>query len=233
MTQTSSSTLKESISALVDGESNDLDLQRVLKAMDSDDEARESWSNYHAIGAVMRSEQNLDMSIDLSASISQAIADETPEGISNTSSGMSRFGMNRVWGGLGKTAIAATVAFGAVFSVQQYSNNVEGNSAVVAESAPSVNGDSTNGAVVPQGFELPPLTARTVSTNTFTPKSNLPRSSIKFVPQGTVVLNSNREFQEQINRLMYKHAEQNSSSGAMGVIPFARVSELNEEEKGQ
>ncbi|WP_086932688.1 sigma-E factor negative regulatory protein [Agarilytica rhodophyticola] len=228
MTQTSSSTLKESISALVDGESNDLDLQRVLKAMDSDDEARKSWSNYHAIGAVMRSEAQVDMSIDLSAAISEAIADETPEKVVNTYGGM-----GRLWSGLGKTAIAATVAFGMVFSVQQFSGEAEVDNTIAAGQADEASNDAVNGAVVPQGFELPPLSARTVSTNTFAPKSNLPRSSVKFVPQGTVVLNSKSEFQEQVNRLMYKHAEQNSSSSAMGVIPFARVSELNEEEKGQ
>eukprot|EP01026_Neomeris_dumetosa_P048890 TRINITY_DN42402_c0_g1_i15.p1 TRINITY_DN42402_c0_g1~~TRINITY_DN42402_c0_g1_i15.p1 ORF type:complete len:240 (+),score=31.52 TRINITY_DN42402_c0_g1_i15:291-1010(+) len=235
MTETPNSALKESISALCDGESNDLDLQRVLKSMDDADAdqsgdkgvtgtARETWSRYQMISAVMKGElrgdQSVDLRVDLSAAIREEIAGENPvkERLA---------GVNAWWSGLGKTAVAATVTFGVVFAAQKYTIQPVNDAPEIATN--TGDAESIEGASVPRGYELPPLDSMTVSTNPLIDTQKDLNSSVKPLPPNTVILTN--EFQEQIDRLMFKHAEQVSSSGGMGVIPFARVSELGEEEK--
>ncbi len=258
MTENSRSILNESVSALVDGESNDFDVQRILNAMGEDgrspnslsrsgvtkdgeigglaedataneESIRQTWSRYHAMSSVMKNEPHIDLSIDLSLAIRDAIAEEA-------SPQVKRFSFNAISQGIGKTAVAAAVTFGVVFGVQQYTTAPEQAAPIYAEAGNSaqVNAGSNLGAVVPQGFELPPLSARTVSTNSLADEEPRARSLLvplpQALPQRSIVI-SNEQFQEQMNRLMHKHAEQVSSSGGMGLIPFARVSNFTEEEK--
>ncbi len=247
------SAVNESLSALVDGEHNELDLQRVLKAMDNESSlsasavdgtsvVRETWSRYQLMSAVIHNEaytSETDCSIDLSSAIRDAIAeDAAPK--------LKRFRFQSFSQGIGKTAVAAAVTFGVVFGVQQYSTSpgstaspafVDSGS-VVQPSA--VAGGAVTGAGVPQGFELPPLSARTVSTNSLAPVSAISRSGVVPFAESrsagipvsqTRVIVPNDQFQEQMNRLMHKHAEQASLSGGLGAIPFARISNVGEEEK--
>ncbi len=259
MTENSRSILNESVSALIDGESNDFDVQRILNAMDEDDRSpsslsrngapgdgeignapegvsvndesiRQTWSRYHAMSAVMKNEPHVNLSIDLSLAIRDAIAEES-------SPQVKRFGFNTISQGIGKTAVAAAVTFGVVFGVQQYTTAPEQAGPTYAEVgsvAGQINSGANLGAVVPQGFELPPLSARTVSTNSLADEEPRARSVLaplpQSLPQRSIVI-SNEQFQEQMNRLMHKHAEQVSSSGGMGLIPFARISNFTEEEK--
>lgn len=177
----------------------------------------------------MKNEPHIDLSIDLSLAIRDAIAEEA-------SPQVKRFSFNAISQGIGKTAVAAAVTFGVVFGVQQYTTAPEQAAPIYAEAGNSaqVNAGSNLGAVVPQGFELPPLSARTVSTNSLADEEPRARSLLvplpQALPQRSIVI-SNEQFQEQMNRLMHKHAEQVSSSGGMGLIPFARVSNFTEEEK--
>ncbi len=231
MTDNSHSSLNEAVSALVDGEHNDLDMQRVLNALDgkgpasSEEQAdtaelsttvREAWIGYHRVSAVMRKDDVAFSHIDLSQAVSAAIAQETAP--------------KQLWyvnapQFFGKTAVAAAVTFGVVFGVQQYSGDLQ----PPQQSAPAIAAQEVKGAVVPQGFELPPLTARTVSTNNFAGSQNLgPLPAVAPVPQGRIVI-SNQQFQEQLNRMMFKHAEQSSASGNLGLMPYVRVSGSNDD----
>jgi len=66
--------IKESMSALCDGECNELELRRVLNYVGSDAEMREEWRRYQLIGALMRDEPA--SSVDLSDRIMKALDDE-------------------------------------------------------------------------------------------------------------------------------------------------------------
>lgn len=229
MTENPRSILNESISALVDGQSNDLDLQRILNSMDeegaspeSGQSIRQTWSRYHAMSAVMKNESAVDLSVDLSVAIRDAIAEEAPHKVK-------RFSFNTISQGIGKTAVAAAVTFGVVFGVQQFTSSPAQLEPALADTSTSAQPIAV-GAVVPQGFELPPLTARTVSTNSLAPESIRARAVMAPLPQNRIVISTD-QFQEQMNRLMQQHAEQVSTSGGMGVIPFARVSNFMSEEK--
>jgi sigma-E factor negative regulatory protein RseA len=65
---------KESLSALMDGEADELEIRRVLNQLDQDDELRDNWKNYHLMGSLMR-EESFD-SIDLTKGINQALDGE-------------------------------------------------------------------------------------------------------------------------------------------------------------
>jgi negative regulator of sigma E activity len=69
--------LKESISALMDDESNELELQRILSHVE-DDELLETWKTYHNIKSVLQHDQNDAIAIDISQLVSAAIAQEAP-----------------------------------------------------------------------------------------------------------------------------------------------------------
>jgi sigma-E factor negative regulatory protein RseA len=62
---------KESLSALMDGEADELEVRRILNQLDSDDELRKKWTNYHLMGSLMRDE-SFD-SIDLTQGINKAL----------------------------------------------------------------------------------------------------------------------------------------------------------------
>jgi sigma-E factor negative regulatory protein RseA len=61
----------ESLSALMDGEADELEIRRILNQLDKDDELRSKWKNYHLVGSLMR-EESFD-SIDLTQGINQAL----------------------------------------------------------------------------------------------------------------------------------------------------------------
>lgn len=224
MTANPNSALHESLSVLMDGECNELDLQRVLKSMDTDGEAERVWSRYHATSQMIKGEGAPDLSIDLSASIRQAIADEEAP-----ASERKLAGLNHWWRGAGKTAVAACAAVGVVLGAQQFTGMDADLDRVASVANTASENEALSGAVVPQGFELPPLQARTVSTDSYNANAVSKTSSSPSV-RATIVINSD-EFQDQINRLMFKHAEQVSSSGGLGTVPFARISELSEQEQ--
>ncbi len=49
--------LKESLSAVIDGEADEFELRRVLDEMNRDEVLAASWERYHVIGAVLRGER--------------------------------------------------------------------------------------------------------------------------------------------------------------------------------
>jgi sigma-E factor negative regulatory protein RseA len=70
---------KESLSALMDGEADELEIRRVLNQLDKDDELRDNWKNYHLMGSLMRDE-SID-SLDLTHGINQVLDGElAPKG---------------------------------------------------------------------------------------------------------------------------------------------------------
>ncbi|MGM0542851.1 MAG: sigma-E factor negative regulatory protein [Pseudomonadota bacterium] len=60
---------RESLSVLMDSESDELELRRVLKALPDDGDAAETWRRYHLARSMMRRERDVDVSVDLSAGV--------------------------------------------------------------------------------------------------------------------------------------------------------------------
>ena len=66
--------MKESLSALCDGECDELEVRRVLNQVGANPVLREQWQRYHLIGAMMRGEPS--SSVDLLKGINQALDGE-------------------------------------------------------------------------------------------------------------------------------------------------------------
>lgn len=60
---------RESLSALMDNEGDELELRRVLKSLSDEPDAADAWRRYHLMRSLMRHESDVDVSVDLSAGI--------------------------------------------------------------------------------------------------------------------------------------------------------------------
>ncbi|MCA1769992.1 MAG: sigma-E factor negative regulatory protein [Halomonas sp.] len=60
---------RESLSALMDNEGDELELRRLLKTLDASPDSAEAWRRYHLMRSMMRREPDVDVSTDLSAGI--------------------------------------------------------------------------------------------------------------------------------------------------------------------
>lgn len=67
--------LKESISALMDDESNELELQRIL-SHDDKEGVQAVWAGYHEVRRVIKQDHESHLSIDISAGVAAAIREE-------------------------------------------------------------------------------------------------------------------------------------------------------------
>lgn len=67
---------RESLSALMDDEGDELELRRVLKSLSDAPDAAEAWRRYHLMRSLMRREPDIDVSTDLSAGIMARLKDE-------------------------------------------------------------------------------------------------------------------------------------------------------------
>jgi sigma-E factor negative regulatory protein RseA len=91
--------VKESMSAVMDGEGTSMDVARVLRAVKAQSVAREYWQRLQAVSSVMRTGQAPE-AIDISEAVLSAI-EESPA--------------KRRVGPLGSMAVAASVTFAVVF----------------------------------------------------------------------------------------------------------------------
>ncbi|MCZ6868200.1 MAG: sigma-E factor negative regulatory protein [Gammaproteobacteria bacterium] len=132
--------LKESVSALMDGEVDELELARLLKEAESDPEVISLWSRYHLAGALMRRESLMPASERLTLRLREALASEP--------SLAGAPGANRWVKPLASVAVAAAVALAVVLGFQMMS--VPGNEArpdVVVGPVPSISNGTINAAV--------------------------------------------------------------------------------------
>jgi len=94
--------VKESMSAVMDGEGTSMDVARVLRAVKADAAARDYWQRLQTVSSVMRTGQAPE-AIDVSEAVLSAI-EESPA--------------KRRVGPLGSMAVAASVTFALVFGGQ-------------------------------------------------------------------------------------------------------------------
>jgi len=110
-----SDSLRESISALVDDEAQELELHRVLANMESDEELRKTWKRYQAASFSMKRQMDCRYDLDISGRVSAALFDEPSVEVEATTE-KSRFG--RVFKPVLSMAVAASAAFLVIFAVQ-------------------------------------------------------------------------------------------------------------------
>ncbi|OZG70624.1 hypothetical protein BTA51_24980 [Hahella sp. CCB-MM4] len=193
---------KESLSALLDNEADDLELRRIL-AQAHDDEVMEVWCRYHQIRAGMSEEESAWAHIDLREGIASRLDEElgiadgaTPESeaveSANQANGeepvksaatSSRFPW---WGG---AAIAASVAFAVVFSVQTI--DLQGNT-----------------------VQQPQIVEQSTPQNAGTEVAS---------SAGGDVVEFSEEHEQRLNAYLMKHAGNAALNGGRSIVPYARL----------
>ncbi|MBL4834914.1 MAG: sigma-E factor negative regulatory protein [Pseudomonas sp.] len=142
----SSESLRESLSALMDNEADELEVRRVLKACGDDSSLRSDWARYQAARAVMHKEP-WQGKIDLSAGIAAAIADE-PELVPARQPVAAKAA--RVWQGVGRLAVAASVTVAVLVGVNMFQqDSAPTGNTTVAEQTPPVALPATTNAAQP------------------------------------------------------------------------------------
>ncbi len=199
----------ESVSALVDGEASELELRRVLNATDTDPELRVAWARYQCISSVMRGEAGVDLKMDLSAAIREAI-DEEPAVAGVPAKKGWRVHLPRV-------GIAASVAAVMVLTAQVISlgggDAMDAGLAATSEAPANLSSEekllrSPPLPSAPAGFQYSAPGARTVSSS---PAGNLAYGGPAYqsVSRPVLVTSSAQtpaEVQAYLQKLMEMHA---------------------------
>ena len=205
--------IKESLSALMDGQADELEVRRVLKEISENDELRDTWRRHQMAAAAMRRELP-EQVVDYSVAIRAAIEDEQSHGTPTA--------VHRLIKPLGRFAVAASVAVIALIGVQQYNQPASAPVPLAAVNDVHVN------MVSPQlrtsaEFGIPPIAARTVSaTNGSGQGYTAPRSVIQ-IREVTPDKVTREQVQAYLNDLMLQHTEHAAMNTNQGMLPFARM----------
>ena len=210
--------LAESLSALMDGESTEFEVHRILKDVNSSaggsGSVRDKWQRYHIASAIMSGEPVVN--VDFSAAVSAAIDLEETHRISS---------LQRFTGSASRFAIAASVAMVAILGVQQFSTvEPNGSDAVqFAQVAVDTAEQNTGPAIqFPTGFQ-PNIQARTVSVGGNNKVSQQPSVPVIQVRQTVSQKYSEQELRGYLNDIMLKHSSHAALNSNQGMLPFARV----------
>ncbi|WP_111640390.1 sigma-E factor negative regulatory protein [Marinimicrobium alkaliphilum] len=209
--------LAESLSALMDDQADEMELQRLLKASESDAELKATWSRYQMASASLRRDLPATAPSDFGARLSAALADEPALGAGRGSA------LNRWWQNAGRVAVAASVAAAVIFGVQQYG----GGSAPVGGEAPAMaeseRSELRPSASAPAGFQSPALNARPVSAQSgFDGRSQQARQVI-FEPRQANDQIPIEQIRAYLNLLIDEHTDHASFNSGQGMLPFARA----------
>ncbi|MEX6675426.1 anti sigma-E factor RseA C-terminal domain-containing protein [Pseudomonas sp. W2Oct36] len=117
--------LQESLSAVMDNEADELELRRVLSAIE-DADTRATWSRYQIARAAMHKELLLPH-LDISAAVAAGIADE----VSPLKAGRGP------WRTLGRLAVAASVTVAVLAGVRLYNQDEIAGAQLAQQSQPA------------------------------------------------------------------------------------------------
>lgn len=198
-----SESLRETLSALMDDEAEQLELRRVLHAGEQAPDVRHTWERYQYARSVMHKEP-WQTGVDLSAGIAAALADEPAPALAPSVSS-TRWKVQ-----LGRVAVAASVTLAVLVGVRMVNQETLPDSntmAAVERTAPALgapamaSGQARAGAVL-AGFSS--LADQTEQARQGGPSA----------------------WQEQrIGDYLRRHAE-NSAQAAPQLVPYARAASL-------
>lgn len=227
--QHTSSHLAESVSALMDSQISELELQRILKATSEDTELKAVWNRYHLARAVLKKDLTHIAPPDFASRISAAIAAEDTLSISqavavNSKSSTAVAAMGNWWAHLGRVAIAASVAGALIVGVQQMKSQTGATNELVASSEKNIPVVQDQPAVnLPSGINAPELTARTVAVQSGFESRPHQNRRVVFVPRQSAQPVNTDEVSSYVNDLMEVHSDNAARNSGQGVLPFTRV----------
>lgn len=108
---------RESLSALMDNEADELELRRVLKSLDDSPADADAWRRYHLARSLMQRDRMVDVSTDLSAGVMARLKDEPLPEMERVPG--KRYG---AFSFAGSAAMAAAVSLMVITGVQVYNS---------------------------------------------------------------------------------------------------------------
>ena len=191
-------TIRESMSAVADGEGTELDLARVLRAVEEQPEARQYWQRLQESRSVLRTGQ-APHSIDVSGAVMASLTNQPPR--------------SRQVGPLGSLAVAASVTFAVVFGGQALLGQPPAiQDALVASSA-------VPGGIVPVQGAAPVQARFGASQAPVVVTAQEPR------PSSATAAAYEQLTRERFERYGLQHAEATAHLQSNTFVPFARVPE--------
>jgi sigma-E factor negative regulatory protein RseA len=207
--------MNESLSALVDGETDELEVRRVMKRIDQNPEILQTWRRYQLIGSVLRNEPA--STVDLSRGIMQALDGEPMDDVVVPTSAAGHVaestsvsnGKSSRWNWLASGAVAASVTLAVLVGVR-----------VTSElQTPAVGGQALS-AVTPN-YTAEPSDAIAEALVSAEPMSSTAISVAESQPQADS--ETLREAQNVLKEYVLQHTEHASLNTASGMMPYARV----------
>lgn len=150
--------VRESLSAVMDGEGDELELRRMLKSLEKSPAEADTWRRYHIVGSVLRRDRDIDVTCDLSASIRERI-EAQPLVEANDAEVAGSTAVARRHGGpfsfMGNAAVAAAVSLMVITGVQVYRGTGTGGGETAGQAAsPSGVSASPSGGPIASGGDL-------------------------------------------------------------------------------
>ena len=186
--------LRESLSALMDGEAQSIELQRILKRCKDDDVLRTTWARYQLTSSLLHRHE-----IDSSQHL-LGFADRVQQAL-ESSHGDARVAVNHRQG-FAKFAVAASVAFAVVAGVQWQRHTLLQEQLALAQTVPKS-----------LSSEQQAMTATANATGTVIPPVFLTSKSAE---------RNSQSQQVQFERYMQYHLERASLNDGRGMVPLSR-----------
>ena len=189
--------LQESLSAVMDNEADELELRRVLNAVD-DAETRATWSRYQVARAAMHKELLLPK-LDIASAVCAALADEAvPAKVKQGP-----------WRSIGRLAVAASVTVAVLAGVRMY-NQDEITGAELASSQQPAQ----------QGLSMPQTQGPAVLAG-YSESSEQPTG-----PMANGVLQNQAGWDQRLPGYLRQHAQESALKGTETALPYARAASL-------
>jgi sigma-E factor negative regulatory protein RseA len=198
--------MRESISALMDGESNELELERILSRVGTDPELRQTWMRYAIAQQAVQGHDVAHPQWDISAQVQRALQGEDATAPASVRATFKQ----RFLRPLTSFAVAASVALTVVIGGQQL--------AQLGSTTPYEQADrSVATSASPVGW-VNSLGATTVQASYGT-------QAVPMLQPVTLTAYQDLALRRQ-RQYMQEHAEQAALNSPQGLVPFARVHEI-------
>jgi len=192
--------MRESLSALMDDEANELEIERVLASIADDASLRQTWVRYNDVRAATAGHPPAHLELDISAQVREAIAGE-----SSRKPGLKQ----RFMRPLASMAVAASVAATVVFGGQQ----------LAQMEADSYDAQAIASSVSPVGM-VNSLGATSVQASYGTLGMPELQPATRTAYQALA--------RQRLHKYMQEHAEHAALNTPNGLVPFARVPRIQE-----
>jgi len=200
----------ESLSALMDNEANELELERVLSQAADDAGLRQAWLRYNLTRHAVHGHSVAYVDLDISARVQSALAGLPQTDVSGHGTPFAVF-KQRMVRPLVSFALAASVAATVVIGAQQLAQ--VGGAGSNGVDRPLANGASPVGMLNSLGATAMQASYGTQPVPVLQPATRIAYQELT---------------QQRLRRYMQEHVEQAALNSPPGLVPFARVPQIRE-----